>query len=586
MKVLFIAVLLAVAAHAGDVVPKLNWVAEVHIPYWQYAVCLDERYLYLAATVEGGVRVEKRLKESGQLLKATTLNMSIVNDCVVSGDYVYLVGGRHVEGWVMGVVVKIDKELNVRKLAESGPFVDKLGPVAADSDGEYLYVLGQDFLQPALRVERRRLDDLSLVDSYTADLAGNVRDLAVNPSTGELWALDGAGTARVLILRSDLTAVRRFNVNIWASAIVFDRDGYAYLIGSGVAKLNSTGGLVAFNKDVEGLGAVVSGGALYVSNTAAYIYVLNCANLSVEGVIAPLGGGVRPSRMSAKAAVADDSDIYMAFPNALFSLRVRPLDSAARSTLVVVAVDGFGQIRYDWLIKVGDSYGAGVFKASVPRGGHYVVEVITPLVRNATMFVAAEDEHRLTVKIPTGKLTARVINHRGLDLPHWRVEVPGIASGYGQLGPLEVLAGTYVVKASYQERSLEQVVHVEPGRVANATFVISTAHLEIRVTDKKGNSPTRRVVVKLNGREVESPILDNIPTGFYLVEINAPGYTTSFSIYLSPGEVRALHIVLPDEQPVTLLLVALIATVVVSYFFYLLCVERLGKPSGKLSKQF
>ena len=108
--------------------------------------------------------------------------------------------------------------------------------VAITTDGKYLYVAGCE--GRGWRVEKRRLDDLSLIKVYKSNPTEGgftVYGIDVNPVTGRIWVV-GKGywtTWRIEVLNSDLelVALRRSLERTIANSITFDDEGNAYVIG-------------------------------------------------------------------------------------------------------------------------------------------------------------------------------------------------------------------------------------------------------------------------------------------------------------------------------------------------------------------
>jgi hypothetical protein len=239
------------------------------------AVCEKDEYIYVVGVDRyvdtGRFRIEKRLKSSGELVKAWTYNPSgswdELYDCVIVEDTLYAVG-RVGDPWVFSwAIVALDLDLNMLRYAIYSVLASYPSHAVAwslTSDGEYLYIAGHDnspaFNDAQWRVEKRRLKDLALVKSYTSNPSGFIDDamaISINPVTGDLWvcgykAVGYNAFARIEILSKDLELVKVVEPNIpgICTSIEFDEEGNGYAGGGPffIAKLSKHGDILRVSR--------------------------------------------------------------------------------------------------------------------------------------------------------------------------------------------------------------------------------------------------------------------------------------------------------------------------------------------------
>jgi len=253
----------------GYVELKVKWM--VHSdpsPSADYAnaVCGKDEYIYVigvdTSVDVGQFRVEKRLKSSGELVKVWVFNPSgsrdELHDCIIVGNTLYAVGRSGASGIFAWAIVTLDLELNMLNYTVEDISVSRDVAESLTSDGEYLYITGSDSLpgvgDTQWRVEKRRLDDLTLVKSYTSNptrYQDEALSISVNPVTGELWVfgwenVGGWSFWRIEILSRDLELIRVVKPGIqgFGYSIEFDEDGNAYIDGPVIAKFDKHGNIV------------------------------------------------------------------------------------------------------------------------------------------------------------------------------------------------------------------------------------------------------------------------------------------------------------------------------------------------------
>ncbi len=239
----------------------VNWV-KISIPSrfanTVYGSCILGRYvIFVGVAYEnyfskvmgyaGYAHIEVRYRSTGDLVNEwTDTEQSVFYNCITIDDKIYVVGGeREPNGTAHWVIYVFDKNLHVlRKIVGVEGVATSIV-----TDGKYVYVGGWEYKDGVfmLRVEKRRLDDLSLVKSvdiyYSSWLASEVYsvalyDMAINPVTGDIWAVGhyysqvyGEVYGLIIILDKNLNIVREVSYpQVYPKGICFNSMGRAYIV--------------------------------------------------------------------------------------------------------------------------------------------------------------------------------------------------------------------------------------------------------------------------------------------------------------------------------------------------------------------
>ncbi|MEM4765191.1 MAG: hypothetical protein QW598_09855 [Pyrobaculum sp.] len=216
--------------------------------------------------------------------------------------------------------------------------------------------------------------------------------------------------------------------------------------------------------------------------------------------------------------------------------------------VVVQVVDGFGNVRSDWPVVIENvATGMGQVSTELVEGQQYVVRGTGLGFTNTTMFIAKGPQMVVRVKIPTGKLVAQVKDGFGKVRNDWGVEVVGVASGQGTVGPVEVLAGQYTVRTTALGKTFEDTVQVVAGQTVSKVIQVPTAVLSVTAVDDDKKPIDRYVTSVTVGNLVFStpPKELELLAGTYTVTVSALGKDASAQVTLNAGEVRNLQIVVP-----------------------------------------
>ncbi|MEM0484321.1 MAG: hypothetical protein QW434_06450, partial [Pyrobaculum sp.] len=197
---------------------------------------------------------------------------------------------------------------------------------------------------------------------------------------------------------------------------------------------------------------------------------------------------------------------------------------------------------------------------------------------NTTAVVATGPQLVVRVVIPTGKIVAQVVDGFGNVRNDWTVQIVGVASGQGTVGPVEVLAGQYTVKTTVFGQDFTHTVNVGVGQTAQAQIQVPTAKLSITAVDDD-KKPIDQYVAQV---DITGPLTLSYSTapknievlaGAYTVKVTALGKDATAQVSLNAGEVKNIQVVVPGTAGLdflgtriplpTLVLYALLLLVVV-----------------------
>jgi hypothetical protein len=213
------------------------------------------------------------------------------------------------------------------------------------------------------------------------------------------------------------------------------------------------------------------------------------------------------------------------------------------------AVDGFGVVRNDWSVVVENvATGMGQITTELVEGQQYAARVTGLGFTNTTTFVARGPQMVVRVKIPTAEMTAQVVDGFGFVRREWSVQIVGVASGQGEVGPVEVLGGQqYVVKTVVFGKEFSQTIDVPVGQRVSVQLQVPTARLSVTVVDDERKPIDRYVTsVEVGGQEYSSPPKNlELLAGTYNIKVVALGKEAPGSVTLKPGEIMNIQIVVP-----------------------------------------
>jgi hypothetical protein len=242
--------------------------------------------------------------------------------------------------------------------------------------------------------------------------------------------------------------------------------------------------------------------------------------------------------------------------NETLTLRERALVrrvNVSTAKVTVQAVDGFGTVRNDWPVVVENvATGMGQIATELVEGQQYVARVTALGFTNATTFVAKGPQMVVRIKIPTAKIIAQVVDGFGTVRNEWSVQIVGVVSGQGTVGPVEVLGGQqYTVKTVVFGKEFSQTVNVPVGQTVTATVQVPTARLSITVVDDERRPIDKHVSsVELTGplnlMYSEPPKNLEVLAGTYSIKVVVLGRETPpTQVTLNVGDTKNLQIVAP-----------------------------------------
>ena len=213
-----------------------------------------------------------------------------------------------------------------------------------------------------------------------------------------------------------------------------------------------------------------------------------------------------------------------------------------------IVVDGFGAQR-DWQLEIrGVATGRGVVGPVEVLGGRQYVVTTTAFGKNFTEAIdlTVGVNATVVVRVPTAKIIAKVVDGFG-KARDWPLEIVGLASGRGAIGPVEVLAGRYVARAMAFGKEFTREFTVEPGKVSELLVQVPTAVLNVVVVDDDKRPLDQYVeYVAINGNSSHTPPRElELLAGRYTVKARALGREAVTEVELSPGEVKTVELIIP-----------------------------------------
>jgi hypothetical protein len=216
------------------------------------------------------------------------------------------------------------------------------------------------------------------------------------------------------------------------------------------------------------------------------------------------------------------------------------------------AVDGFGTVRNDWPVVIENvATSMGQITTELVEGQQYVARVTGLGFTNTTTFTARGPQMVIRVKIPTAKIVAQVVDGFGKVRGDWSVQIVGVSSGQGTVGPVEVLGGQqYTVKTSVFGKEFSQTINVPVGQTVTATVQVPTAKLSVTAVDDD-KKPIDNYVssVELTGplnlMRSKPPKDEEVLAGTYNIKVVALGKEAPGSVTLNAGETKNIQIVVP-----------------------------------------
>jgi len=585
MRLVLLLTLAVFAVALSGSAQSVNWVQYINPTDRNdraFGVCLFGDYLAVMGEAYDGYFVALLDRPNGEVVKTRVGEGGWLYNCLSVGDRLYAVGGNEIYIFDTGlnVIKKVETSWRPRAVTFDGSYLYLVGHIRKDVDGdgdsEWIW-----------RIEKRTLDlDLVAYKEYYREwnkaygYDSIVFDIAINPATGELWVAGswtlwnkttGTGFITSLIVIFDrglnVKKVVEFSDRLSIGdlySLCFDDSGNAYVVNPwGAAKLDKNGNILKVSKEIEGFKIACVGGRVYVFATrhvSGYLrhvlYVYDDELNLVDEFILSKGVEADSQFLSGRPAL-DGRNLYAAgWDGALDENNNRIVVysiSLPATRMVVQVVDGFGNVRGDWLVVVENvASGMGRVEVEVVEGQRYVARATGLGFTNTTTFLARGPQTVVTIRIPTAKITAQVKDGFGNVRQDWPVEVVGVAAGQGTVGPVEVLAGQYTVKTSVFGREFNQTVFLRSGEAQTVAVHVPTAKLSVDVVDE-GGAPVGQVEsVEVNGptsfTSTTPPRGAEVLAGQYTVKVKAFGREATATATIGPGEVKTVKVVVPATQ--------------------------------------
>jgi len=204
--------------------------------------------------------------------------------------------------------------------------------------------------------------------------------------------------------------------------------------------------------------------------------------------------------------------------------------------VVVQAVDGFGNVRQDWPVVIENvASGMGQVSAEVVEGQKYKARATGFGVTKITEFEARGPQMVVTIKIPTARLSVRVVDERGVPIDSYvtSVQISGPMSQSFSTPPrdLEVLAGQYIIRVRALGGEGTAQVTLNAGEMKAVEVVVPGVGARGGRIVIRGPSGTFTAVVSGN-----TLVLDGLSVGIPRVsDWVGNGSYAAFGIWYSPG---------------------------------------------------
>ena len=268
-----------------------------------FSVCLLGNYIYVvgydATKINSGYRIEKRLRDNGELVKVwqynPTVREDVLFDCLVLNSTIYVVG---VEGVLIFpsavdfgtvVIISLDPDLNMLKY-----FKTNITGFASSitTDGLYIYVGGfyVKGVDRGMFIAKfnQRLELVKLVFYNPSPVGDYIYQIKYDRISDAIWivGVESEMYALIAYVDRDLTykePVRVLSKSItgYAISIDFDGNGNKYVLTyglmgdrfTGFVKLDKNNNLVATSSKYYGDRVVWAWGVLYVIQTGQKVVV-------------------------------------------------------------------------------------------------------------------------------------------------------------------------------------------------------------------------------------------------------------------------------------------------------------------------
>jgi len=528
---------------------------------WLGGICFDEEGNAYVVSSSGVAKFDKY----GNIVKVNRGVGGLKIACI--GGRVYVFSRERMDNYWRHVLYVLDEELNLL-----GELVLSKG-VEADSwftggrlafDGRSLYAAGYD---NAMNNTRIVIYSISLLQSI------KVIDEHGRPMPGVL--VKAVMGSRSFVNRTGEDGSARFSGVLPEKVYVYDQDGLlvGYAHGGESRVVVRWVGEVHVANSTDARGYVVFRGEFIngTSKSLAYEFTVSNGTMRIQGSI-PLIYPVEVyiTRVSVGAFEFGLEKPFLIYRGNASDLAkgINFAELGLTSFISIQAVDSRGSLRRDWVVKLlyGNTTiaeGNGSISVLVPRsdvqGRNYTVRVLTNAVTPGGGRFMYEQNigvrqkvSAVQISVPTAEISAQVIDGFGNVRTDWPVEIVGVAAGHGSVGPVEVVAGMYVVKARAFGKEFNQTVTLEAGQSQKVTIRVPTAMLSVVLINEEGEQMGEPVSVEISGpvayNSTSLPKDLEVLAGMYRVRAVSLGREIVETVALEPGDAKTVKVLVPSTK--------------------------------------
>jgi hypothetical protein len=266
------------------------------------STCISETAIYTVGLsgkwVMGFYRTDKSIIEArsvstGELLhswQSTYGKNTWLYDCIVLGEYLYVVGSDDAVGNLEWLILKFTLDLKLVKEMHYNPSSYDEIATTIDTDGKYLYVGGFDGSFASMSYDDTQWhvikidpNELTVIKSYThnpSNLRDYITSIVINPNDGKIWLMGAIyhhleGYGKISILDQELSLINSMELNakFLFPHLALDETSHAYItnvysdenVNFGLMKISSDLKIVNVNYNIKAERILYSNGYLYLA---------------------------------------------------------------------------------------------------------------------------------------------------------------------------------------------------------------------------------------------------------------------------------------------------------------------------------
>jgi hypothetical protein len=267
------------------------------------STCISETAIYTVGLsgkwVMGFYRTDKSIIEARSVSTGELLHswQSIhgkntwLYDCIVLGEYLYVVGGDDAVGNLEWLILKFTLDLKLVKEMHYNPSSYDEIATTIDTDGKYLYVGGFDGSFASMSYDDTQWhvikidpNELTVIKSYThnpSNLRDYITSIVINPNDGKIWLMGAIyhhleGYGKISILDQELSLINSMELNakFLFPHLALDETSHAYItnvysdenVNFGLMKISSDLKIVNVNYNIKAERILYSNGYLYLAS--------------------------------------------------------------------------------------------------------------------------------------------------------------------------------------------------------------------------------------------------------------------------------------------------------------------------------